>query len=179
MSPDGRWLAFSETGSSTSEDVWLRSMSEQGVVRPLAQTRAREIEPTFSVDSRWIAYSSNESGRFEIYVKPVSDAPGKWQIVSDGGGVEPLWASSGRELFFREGEKMWAVDVASEPAFSAGKPTLLFEGPYSLSSTDSQNYDVSHDGKRFLMLRPQPSSPEPLQIVTNWFEELKRLVPTK
>ena len=179
LSPDGEWLAFTETNPSTGDDLWLRSMSQQGALRPLAQTRAAESEPTFSADSRWIAYTSNESGRSEVYVKAVSAIPGQGQIVSVGGGREPLWASSGGELFYREGEKMWAVDVVTGPAFSAGKPRLLFEGPFSLSPTGSQNYDVSHDGKRFLMLRPQPSAPEPLHIVTNWFEELKRLVPTK
>ena len=174
ISPDGEWLAYSSTDPVTGENLWLMPMRVKGAPREVARTRA--IESTFSPDSRWIAYRSDESGRPEIYVKQVSDVPGKWQISTDG-GIEPLWSTSGRELFFRNAGKMMAVDVVTAPAFSAGKPRLLFEGSFPLSGNGSQNYDVTRDGMRFLMLRPQASAIEPLNFVTNWFEELKRLAP--
>jgi eukaryotic-like serine/threonine-protein kinase len=176
ISPDGEWLAYSSADPVTGEDLWLMPMRVKGAPREVARTKARENESTFSPDSRWIAYSSDESGRPEIYVKQVSDAPGKWQISTDGGN-EPLWSTSGRELFFRNAGKMMAVDVVTAPAFSAGKPRLLFEGSFPLSGIGSQNYDVTRDGMRFLMLRPQASAIEPLNFVANWFEELKRLAP--
>jgi hypothetical protein len=126
------------------------------------------------------AYISDESGRYEIYVQPYPGPGGKWQISTEG-GMEPVWNRNGRELFYRSGDKMMAVDVTTLPSFSVGKPKMLFEGRYARSPCPTSNYDVSPDGQRFLMLKPteqEQSTPTQINVVLNWFEELKRRVPT-
>jgi hypothetical protein len=114
-------------------------------------------------------------------VQPYPGPGGKWQISTEGGG-EPLWNPNGRELFYRNGNKIMAVEVTTQPGFAPGKPRLLFEGAYTPSTALSTNYDVSPDGQRFLMLKPvetQTSTPTQINVVLNWFEELKRRVPTR
>ncbi len=178
-SPDGQLLAFIEVNPSTQRDIWILRMSDRKA-QPFLKTRFDESVPRFSPDGRWLAYVSNESGRYEIYVQPYPGPGGKWQISTEG-GAEPAWNANGRELFYRSGGKMMAVDIATQPAFAAGKPRVLFEGRYELSPATSPNYDVSPDGQRFLMLRPseqEASAPTQINVVLNWFEELKRRVPT-
>ena len=136
-----------------------------------------QYHPSLSPDGRWIAYQSNESGRVEVYARPFPDvASGKWQI-SSAGGVHPVWARSGRELFYRSDEEMMAVAIETEPTFSPGNPTVLFEDPYLRGFR--REYDISLDGQRFLMIKEGSSNdaPRELHVVLNWFEELKRLVP--
>ena len=111
-----------------------------------------ETAPRFSPDGRWMAYGSNESGRYEIYVRPYPGPGGKWQISTDG-GTEPVWNPKGHELFYRDAQKMMAVEYSVQPSFSVGKPKMLFEGPYVLTPRSFPDYDVSPDGQRFLMLK--------------------------
>jgi Tol biopolymer transport system component len=185
-SPDGQLLAFHEIDPALQRDIWVLRMGDtspsSGQVRkaqPFLRTRFDEAGPRFSPDGRWLAYISNESGRYEIYVQPFPGPGGKWQISSDG-GTEPLWNRNGRELFYRSGDKMMAVDIATLPSFAAGTPRMLFEGQYVPAPGASPNYDVSPDGQRFLMLKPieQAAGPTQINVVLNWFEELKRRVPT-
>jgi len=92
-----------------------------------------------------------------------------------------VWNPNGRELFYRSGGKMMAVDIATQPGFAAGKPRMLFEGQYEPTPATTPNYDVSPEGQRFLMLKPSESAeaaPTQINVVLNWFEELKRRVPT-
>jgi len=186
FSADGQTLAYSELDPATSWDIWLLRLSDpsassgQGRKAELfLRTSSYETVPVFSPDGRWLAYVSDETGRFEIYVRPYPGPGGKWQASTDG-GAEPVWNPNGRELFYRNGPEMMAVDVASQPGFSAGKPRVLFTGPYLSITATTPSYDVSPDGQRFLMMKPneqQPSSNQ-INIVQNWFEELKRRVPT-
>ena len=99
--------------------------------------------------------------------------------MSDGGGAEPVWGPNGRELFYRNGDKMMVVDVRAQPAFTAGSPRLLFEGRYEPSPAGGQGYDVSLDGQRFLMVQAaEPDQPATqINVVLNWFEELKQRGP--
>jgi serine/threonine-protein kinase len=180
-SPDGKMLAFTVQGQTTGWDIWLLSLTGERKEGPFLQTPANEGNAIFSPDGRWLAYVSDESGRDEVYVRPVEGSGGKWQISTQGGG-EPVWARSGKELFYRDGDKMMAVAVESKPQFTAGKPKLLFEGHYETSNYTNylRNYDVSLDGQRFLMVKAgeQVTSAAQINIVLNWFEELKRRVPT-
>ena len=178
-SPDGQLLAFTEVNPTTSYDIWILRMSDRKA-QPFLRTAFNEAAPQFSPDGRWIAYASDESGRFEVYVQPYPGPGGKWQVSTEG-GTEPVWNRNGRELFYRSGDKMMAVDVTTQPSFVAGKSRMLFQGPYLPTPGTLPNYDVSPDGQRFLMLKPSEQSgaaPTQINVVLNWFEELKRLVPT-
>ncbi len=128
----------------------------------------------------WLAYVSDVSGRWEIYVQPYPGPGGKW-LISTEGGTEPVWNPHGRELFYRSGDKMMAVEVTTQPGFSAGKPRLLFERHYLPTPATFPNFDVAPDGQRFLMLKPseQEQAATQINVVLNWFEELKRRVPAE
>ena len=135
------------------------------------------LSPQVSPDGRLLAYQS--AG--QVYVQPFPSLLGKWQISNDGGS-SPRWARNGRELFYHNGQKMMAVDIESREVFRAGTPKLLFEGRYLGGPVGLQpgiGYDVSPDGKRFLMIRAdsEPNAAQ-LQVVENWFDELRRRVPT-
>jgi len=177
FSPDGRLLAFIRTDPKTQRDIWVQSLDEKKRT-PFLVTPATEGAARFSPDGRWIAYVSNESGRPEIYVQPYPGPGGKWQISTDG-GIEPAWNSNGREIFYRNGRRMMAVPVTTQPTFSAGRPATLFEGDYLMSTFPLAGitYDVTRDGQRFLMVKQNASSATEVNVVINWFEELTRLVP--
>ena len=179
-SPDGQVLAFEEFHPTTEIDIWVLPLQGERKPRPFLQTRFIERAAVFSPDGHWLAYVSNESGRNEVYVQPYPGPGGKWQISNEGGN-EPLWAKNGRELFYRDGDKMMAVPVTTQPNFRAGTPTLLFEGQYHNDFNWSPpNYDVTPDGQRFLMIQPgEQEAATQINVVLNWFEELKRLVPTE
>jgi Tol biopolymer transport system component len=172
-SPDGKWLTFDESQPANGTDIRVLPMFGDRKPRPLLQTPFDESGATFSPNGRWVAYTSNQSGRFEIYVQAFPEGGAKWQISSDG-GAEPVWARNGRELFFRSGDKMLVVDVITDSSFHAGTPRVLFKGRYeSYSLTTS--YDVAADGRRFLMVKggEPAAAPSRFNVVLHWFEELK------
>jgi eukaryotic-like serine/threonine-protein kinase len=178
-SPDGQLLAFLEVTPTTGYDIWVLRLGDRKA-QPFLRTPFNESVPRFSPDGRWLAYISDESGRWEIYVQPYPGPGGKWQISTEG-GTEPVWNRNGRELFYRSGDKMMAVDIAAQPSFIAGKTRVLFEGRYEPTPGTTPNYDVSPDGQRFLMLKSGEAgeaAPTQVNVVLNWFEELKRRVPT-
>ena len=175
--PDGQVLTFLEINPKTGYDVYTMSLKDRKP-QPFVQTPALETAPRFSPDGHFIAYNSDESGRAEIYVRPYPGPGGKWQISTEG-GTEPVWNPKGRELFYRSGNKMMTVEVSTEHTFSAGKPKMLFEGPYAPTPRSFPDYDVSPDGQRFLMLKATDQAPpNQINVVLNWFEELKQKVPT-
>ncbi|HYV30534.1 MAG TPA: protein kinase, partial [Candidatus Binatia bacterium] len=152
-SPDGQVLAFSEVDPTTGYDIWVLRLEGDRKPQPFLHTPSNESAPTFSPDGRWLAYQSDESGREEIYVRPFPSPGGKW-LISTEGGTQPVWARNGRELFYRNGDKMMAAAVETKPTFAAAKPKLLFEGHYETGIYPSlPNYDVSPDGRRFLMIK--------------------------
>jgi serine/threonine-protein kinase len=141
-----------------------------------------------SPDGRWLAYQSNESGNFDIYVRPMRDVDrGARFTVSTGGGTQPRWARNGRELFYLSPQsEMMGVQVGNGDTWSSAAPVKLFDasGFYTGGTANPyDNYDVAKDG-RFLMIKPKGTAGEGapstnLIVVQNWFEELKRLVPVK
>ena len=181
FSPDGRLLVFHEGNATTQGDLMILRLDPKPHVDPLLQTPLFEGAGEVSPDGRYIAYHSNESGRNEVYVRPfpMVEGGGRWTI-SNAGGSRPAWSRDGKELFYLDGTTaMMAVPIETAPAFSAGTPTKLFDGPWYVVST-TRPYDVSRDGKRFLMIRNADGSsslPATVAVVVNWFEELKRLVP--
>jgi hypothetical protein len=128
-SPDGQLLAFVEVTPTTGYDIWVLRLSDRKA-QPFLQTPFNESVPQFSPDGRFLAYISNESGRWEIYLQSYPGPGGKW-LISTEGGTEPVWNRNELELFYRSGDKMMAVDVATQPSFTAGKPRVLFEGRYN------------------------------------------------
>ncbi|HYF35694.1 MAG TPA: hypothetical protein VD994_10420, partial [Prosthecobacter sp.] len=137
--------------------------------------RADETQAQFSPDGRWVAYTSTESGRPEVYVQPFPATGAKWQ-VSTAGGEQPRWRRDGRELFYLSADrKLMAVEVnGSSDTFQVGVPRLLFEPRVSSISGDSP-YDVAADGKRFLVKVPvEETAPAPATVLLNWTADLKR-----
>jgi hypothetical protein len=131
-----------------------------------------------------VVYDSDESGQFEVYVRPFPDAyrGSRWQ-VSAAGGRQPVWSRDGRELFYRDfSGALMSVPVAAGPGFAPGRPVRLFEGTGYVGAGaqgGGRTYDVSPDGSRFLMVRTGDQSTTPLVVVLNWFEELERLAPIR
>ncbi len=181
ITSDGTTIVFRQGGAGENFDIGIMRLEGEGEPEMLLESSFNEHTPKLSPDDRWLAYVSNESGRDEIFVIRFPTG-GKWQISTEG-GTEPMWSRDGRELFYRNREKMMAVDV-SAGAESAGKPTLLFKGPYDLKDgPGATNYDVTPDGQGFVMIRTprtlESSGTTQINLVLNWFEELKRLVPTE
>lgn len=167
-SPDGQYLAFFDRQS----DVWI--LPSGGKAKPLLTGPANERSARFSPDGRALAYVSDETGEFQVYVTPFPDARSKI-VVSIEGGLEPIWSSDGRELYFRQGSKVMAARVSLGPPIDVSPPVELFDGPYTLDLSGHQRWDVAPDG-RFLMV--ENSEDFQVVIVEGFFEELKRLVPT-
>jgi serine/threonine-protein kinase len=183
-SPDGQLLGFYDTlnaAGSTDRNIWLLPLAGDRKPRPFLQTPFNEAALMFSPDGRWVAYVSDESGRNEVYVLPFPGPGGKWQISVNGGG-DPVWARSGRELFYLEGTQMMAVDIETQPTFRAGTPRRLFDGGFVTGVGRVPVYDVAPDG-RFLMVQETSGEgeegPASIVVVENWTEELKRLVPAR
>jgi Tol biopolymer transport system component len=171
-SPDGKVLAFWRASLTTAQDIWLLSVEGDRKPQPFLQSPFSENWSGFSPDGRWLAYQSDESGRYEVYVRSFPGPGGKWQISTDGAIGTPLWAASGRELFYPNGNKWMVVDVQTQPTFRPGRPRVLFEVNYEIG-------DVTRDGQQFLAVQPvEPEQPATqIHVVLNWSEELKKRVP--
>lgn len=184
VSPDGKTLLFGRQGSAGAKETDALSLEGSGKIQPVLRSTFNQSQARFSPDGHWVVYISNESGRDEVYVQPFPTTGGKW-MVSNGGGVYPLWARNGREIFFRNEDKVMSVPVETQPAFKPGTPRMLFQGgAYRYLGFGSYlatgNYDVAPDGQHFLMIKEQEALPtsKELGVVVHWTDELKRLAPT-
>jgi eukaryotic-like serine/threonine-protein kinase len=185
VSPDGRRLIFSEDAPTTGNDVWVIELDGTRRATALLQSPFVERNGIISPDGRWLAYEANDSGRFEVYVRPFPDVnSGHWQ-VSTTGGTRPIWARSGQELVYVSPTgAIMGVGVARGPSWAATTPTLLVkEGYFTIPIWWGRSYDMSPDGQRFLMIKEGGADgtapPATIIVVQHWVEELKRLVPTK
>ena len=176
-SPDGNVLAFFETKDS-QRDIWVLPLEGDRGRIPFFVTPFNERSPSFSPDGRFVAYVSDESGRDEVYLQPYPGPGGKVPVSTDG-GREPAWCPKGGELFYRTGDRMKVVSIETAPTLKVGIPRVLFEGRYLATdrSYGDQLFDVSSDCQQFVMTRT--SDQAHLNVVLNWSEELKRLVPTE
>jgi serine/threonine protein kinase len=176
FTPDGRVYLYGQNSpDTTGRDIFYESVDDR---KPhvFLQTSANETAPRVSPDGRYVAYVSDESGRNEIYVQPFPGPGGKYQISTEG-GKEVVWAANG-EIFYRNGTKMMAVQVETQPTLQIGKPQLLFDEPYVANTGNGALYDATADGQHFIMLKaPEQSSANQINVVLNWFEELKAKVP--
>jgi serine/threonine-protein kinase len=182
-SPDGRYLAY--ISSEGSFDLYVLPLTGDRKPQKFLGTPFAEADPAFSPDGRWIAYDSNESGRPEVYVRPFPARGGKWQ-VSDGGGAYPKWSRDGRQLFFRSNAGIMVTDVETAgETFRAARPRAAVTGPFrggleglSLGGNSFADYDVSPDGRRFVVFPAAASESREerphVTLVTGWFDELRQ-----
>ncbi len=136
--------------------------------------------PEFSPDGSWLAYTSDESGGLEVYVRPFPNPMSKWKLSIEG-GTEPLWAKNGKRLYYRWQDQVWEVDIRTDQGFTPGRPRLVFQQAGYRTGQPIRNWDISLDGQKFLMVKAEEVKPQPVTemiLVQNWFEELKRLCPT-
>jgi serine/threonine-protein kinase len=184
ISPDGTRLIIMEADSGATgvtADILALRLDGNGEVEPLIQTNAGERNAEISPNGRWLAYQSDESGRLEVYVRPFPAVnSGKTQVSINGGGW-PLWSRDGRELFYLGPDRaVMSTRVEPGDTWAGSTPTKIVNNPY-LKPPDAlfgRTYDVSPDGKRFLMIKPSTGQTSSFILVQNWLEELKRLVPT-
>jgi serine/threonine-protein kinase len=170
--PDGKTLVFGIAGETTQGDIQLLALDEGRKVRPLINSSFDEGEPALSPDGHWLAYSSDESGQYEIYLQPFPDLSRKWQ-VSTKGGETPAWDSHGNELYYLTDNRRKLMSVPFHPAsIPIGSPQVIAEGEFG-------DYAVAPDG-RFIVVKAGPPRPiTEITLVQNWFEELTRRVPAR
>ncbi len=174
-SPDGRLLLYAEFHPESRWDIWTVPVDEKQEPRPVLQTPFDERQPVFSPDGRHVAYVSNETGgrdtfqRWEVYVRAFDDPATKIRVSTGGGGGDPVWDRSGRELFYRVGSRLMAVPVETEPRLSTGPPRLVFDGLADVGWP----FDVAADGT-FLVVRDAGPRALHLNVIQRWFEVLKR-----
>ena len=180
-SPDGNVLLFDYR--TDSRDIGLLRMNNGGAWEPLLQTDANEGQPALSPDGEWLAYASNETGQFEIYVQQFPDLGGRRQI-STGGGIDPLWSSDGTELFYYSvpPTAMMVVAIGREPTFAVGNPEVVFEQRYYRRQRDGRQHSIAPDSTRFLMVKGvgatnDTDAPGQIVVVQNWHQELLERVP--
>jgi serine/threonine protein kinase/Tol biopolymer transport system component len=183
FSPDGSRLVFAQSNERTGYDIHVLDVNGQRSSKPLLQQPFNEGSPEISPNGRWLAYRSNETGRYEVYVRPFPDVDkGKWPISTNGGNA-PVWSPDGRELFYQIGNTIMAAPAQADGInFVSGTPTVLFSGLFA-SPVGTRHFDVSRDGRRFIMSKEvtptlPPSERSQLTVVLNWFEELRQLAPT-
>jgi Tol biopolymer transport system component len=177
-SHNGRFIVYRTQRPQTGLDLWVLPLEGNRDPRPLLQSPFAEMSGRFSPDGRWMAYVSNETGQFEVYVQTFPTSGGKWQI-SSGGGVQPRWRKDGKMLYFMSlgtavDRQVMAVDIATSPdgALKAGVAQGLFAvNPVNLL-TDRNSWDVTPDGQRFLVntstAQAQTGQVAPVIVVVNW-----------
>lgn len=180
-SRDGHYLAYYVIDPNTTRDLWYLPLMGERKPVPFLQTPSSEALPRISPDGRSVAYMSNESGQWEVYVKPFPRGEGKWQ-VSVKGGHHPRWSGRGNELFYLEGNTLMAVPVETQPGFKKGLPRPLFTGEQVGALLDIRAtgnpmvwvYDVTADGQRFVVVRPVGESQASIMVAQNWAGEFKK-----
>jgi len=172
MSRDGKWLVFRNNGAATLRDIYYRQLRGDTAVHPLATSQFDEIEPRLSPNAEWVAYAADESGTWEIYARPFPGLTTKTKISVDG-GTEPVWAPDARTVYYWNQNQLIAasVDAGPDRSLVVTKRRVVFSGDYLLSGIHA-NYDVSPDGRSFLVLKHVGEESQ-LVVVHNWRNELR------
>ncbi len=175
-SPDGTWMVFrTDDQEAGNADILAIRPGVDTVPRAVVATPAEELSPAVSFDGRWIAYSSNESGRREVYVRPFPDAGSAQYQISTTGGINPAWSHNGRELFYLDAaSNLISVPVTAGTTFQTGAPRVLFPAAQYASNPFSREYDITPDGQEFVMIRGESDAAVHVVVVFNFVEELKR-----
>jgi serine/threonine-protein kinase len=178
VSPDGKRLAYTELHPESNLDIFVLSLDD-AKARPFLQTDRAEAGAVFSPDGNFLAYTSDESGREQVYVRRFPGPSGRWQVSTET-GTEPVWSRDGSRLFFRSGGSLMVSDVRLLPEFEAAKPRVLFGTPFDSAGVLHAGYDTGPGGTSFVMIRTEKeSTASEIHVVLNWFSELERLVPTR
>ncbi|HXI32364.1 MAG TPA: hypothetical protein VNG89_28200, partial [Vicinamibacterales bacterium] len=175
-SRDGRWLAFTESHPQRREDIWILALDGNRAARPFLTTPYNERAAVFSPDGHWIAYTSDESGQVEVLITAFP-GPGPRKAVSTGGGDLPLFSADGRTLFYRRGGQILAAEIETTPDLTIGASRVAFDLP-DAEGWGNMPFPVGPRADRVLYTRAAGDAPSPattVQIVVNWFEELRRL----
>jgi Tol biopolymer transport system component len=178
ISRDGRWLMYTQNGRTTGNDLWVLPLTGNRKPSVYVNTEFEERLGQFSPDGHWAAYVSNESGRFEVYVRPfpITASGGKW-MISSGGGTQPRWRKDGKELFFLSPDgKLMAIEVKQMPQFRVGFLKALFQTQIwgTGGMTNGHRWDVAPDGQRFLINSATAVVPTSITVVSNWQVGLKK-----
>ena len=174
-SRDGSLLILDHLTTREGSNLEILSLKKGAELQELIATRFEEYAASLSPDGKWLAYLSNESGAYQVYVQPFPELNGKWQISTDGAN-EPRWSPDGRALYFRSGNRMMVVSISTRPSFAAGIPKVLFDN-YRVLSVDSDiTYDITPDGHNFVTVTPQTqNNPDRITVMLNWLEGMKSL----
>ena len=171
LGPSHSWVAYRVGSGATQRDIWIAPLDSLDKARAFVATPADEWLSVVSPNGRLLAYVTSESGRPEVYVRPLPPGGGRIQ-VSAGGGVEPKWSPDGRELFYRGAAHLIAAGITEQPELAVQRRDTLFADAYLRNSSHTM-YDVFPNGREFLMLQEE-SSRSKLYVVVNWAEELRR-----
>jgi serine/threonine-protein kinase len=176
-SPDGRFIVFqSGGGSSRNRDLWYVAVgdaNQEGEPKAFLASPANEAVPSFSPDGKYVLYSSDEAGRWEVYVRPFPDGEGKWQLSANGGS-QALWSRDGTEIFYVEGDTLMGVPVSIAEGFTPGRAQPLFAHPALEKPFPKPNYTVSPDAQKFLLIEsPESAETRQVHVIENWYEEFR------
>jgi serine/threonine-protein kinase len=178
VSPDGRsFIVDFEDRNGKGRQIFRWFADAAAKPEPLVATPSDEYAAAVSPDGRWLAYQSNESNRYEVYVRDLQGTGARWQ-VSSGGGEEPHWSANGRELYFRAESRLFVSPVELQPTFRPGTPSLLMQGIYNMRSDSGISFDVDPKSGRFVMIRLASSGANQarVRLVLNWLDEFRRVM---
>jgi hypothetical protein len=175
ISPDGHWLVYSLVDvRGGHDDIWFRRLDGDTTSQPLATTTYLEQAPAISPDGRWVAYTSNQSGLFEVYVQPFPGLGPRYP-VSAGGGQTPMWSRDSRHIYYVAKGRLTVATVSTSPGSAVTPPKPLFEGGYDFPVSGETNYDVAPDGQHLLLVKPVVSN-EQIVMVHDWKYELRKRI---
>jgi Tol biopolymer transport system component len=170
VSPDGRLVALYGQSKANEYGIWTVTLDGAAKATQIMSSPSHLKGARFDPSGRWIAYSTDETGRSEVYVCPFPSLHAKWAVSTDG-GTSPVWSPNGRELFYRSGSRMMMAEVTTTPTFSARPARVLFEGRFDLDLYGDIDYDVMPDGQQFVMMLVEPAAQPRLRVMTNWVPE--------
>jgi eukaryotic-like serine/threonine-protein kinase len=174
-SPDGKMLAYIRLGQDTRFDIWIYTEDGEPGIHPFAATRASEVTPVISPDGQWIAYVSDESGRYDVYIQSFPEGAGKW-LISSGGGYSPRWSSDGNRIYYIRGEDIYVVPISTIIG-REGRTIDIGREEHVINVERLEDFDLHPDGRTMIVSQHGMERAQgQLNVVLNWFEELQSIV---